>query len=71
MSPLASVGRPATARPQSPCIPMCRRASKASTVAALALALCALSACNTLGGAGKDLESAGDAIADTNESTSD
>lgn len=41
------------------------------SVAALSLTLFSLSACNTFGGAGQDIENAGDAIADTNESTSD
>lgn len=45
--------------------------STAVTVMALSFALFVVSACNTLGGAGKDLESAGDAIADTNDSTAD
>lgn len=32
---------------------------------AAAIALCALAACNTVNGAGKDLKSAGDAISNT------
>lgn len=40
-------------------------------VATISIALIVLSGCNTFGGAGKDIENAGDAIADTNEGTAD
>lgn len=48
-----------------------RGVSTAIIVAALIIMSLPLSACNTFGGVGKDIEAAGDAIADTNEGTED
>lgn len=47
------------------------RMARAVAAAAGLIVLLTLSGCNTFGGAGKDLEAAGDAIADTNDDTTD
>lgn len=45
--------------------PLARRWALASILAALGFGSLALTACNTTEGAGRDIEAAGDAIADT------
>ena len=71
MSSRTTTGDAFATRTQSARCSSERRGSVAVLATALLIALPLLSGCNTFGGVGKDIESAGDAIADTNESTKD
>ena len=71
MPQLISAGRPNAIRSEPDTAGIRRLMYGAIIAAALSTSLMVLSGCNTFGGAGKDIESVGDAIADTNEDTSD